>query len=247
MKKVLLVMCMIMAVLASACAQQVVDDSGTQQGRAVFAMTDAAADMGAVTSVKVTVESIKVHSAAEGWVEVSSAEKTYDLLQLKAENKNELMADVQIDEGTYDQVRLDISSVVVTDANGTHEAKLPSNELKITGKLVVEANSTAAATFDFIADESLHVTGNGKYIMAPVVEFESREGADVSVQSNNRVEIRGGDIKTDVKVGMDISGNVGAGLKIPVGTELDLDTSGMIKIGKQTKAEGKAGLNVSLA
>src|SRR3989344_2846968 len=250
MKKELLVMCMIIAVLASACAQQVVDDTGTastQQGRAVFAITDAAADMGIVSSVKVTVESIKVHSAAEGWVEVSSAQKTYDLLQLKAENKNELMADVQIDEGTYDQIRLGISSVVVTDANGTHEAKLPSNELKITGKLVVEANSTAAATFDFIADESLHVTGNGKYVMAPVVEFESRECADVSVQSNNRVEIRGGDIKTDVKVGMDISGNVGAGLKIPVGTELDLDTSGMIKIGKQTKAEGKAGLNVSLA
>ena len=243
MKKELLVMCMIIAVLASACAQQVVDDTGTastQQGRAVFAITDAAADMGIVSSVKVTVESIKVHSAAEGWVEVSSAQKTYDLLQLKAENKNELMADVQIDEGTYDQIRLGISSVVVTDANGTHEAKLPSNELKITGKLVVEANSTAAATFDFIADESLHVTGNGKYVMAPVVQLETREDADVSIKSSNAVQISGGKVDTNIKVGMDINGNVGIGVKIPSNADVSIDTVGKVKLGSGSMVSGQS-------
>ena len=85
--------------------------------------------------------------------------------KLKAENKNELLADVQLKEGTYNQIRLEISKVVVTDANGTHEAKLPSGELKMNGQLVIEANSTAAATFDFLVNEAKM---DVKYIESPV-------------------------------------------------------------------------------
>jgi hypothetical protein len=35
--------------------------AASNDGRAVFAVSDAAADMGAVTSVKVTIDSVKVH------------------------------------------------------------------------------------------------------------------------------------------------------------------------------------------
>lgn len=223
--------------LLAACAQQVAveeDQTGTQpqKGRTVFTITDAAADMGAVSSVKVTIDSIKVHSAAEGWVDVSSTAKTYDLLQLKAQGSQALLADIQLEEGTYDQIRLDVSSVVVTDANGQQEAKLPSGELKIIGNLVVDANSTSTATFDFIADESLHVTGNGKYVMAPVVKLETKEDADVSVKSDNTVEIKGGNLKTSVKVGMDENGNVGVGRKISSDSEVSIESD---KIKVKTK------------
>src|SRR3989338_8533426 len=91
-----LIFALLVVSLIAACSPQAQQSTS---GRAVFTMTDAAANMGAVTSVK-------VHSEAEGWVTVSSAQKTYDLLQLKAQDKQELLADIQLKEGTYNQLRL---------------------------------------------------------------------------------------------------------------------------------------------
>lgn len=244
MKKINIFMAIGLALvmLIGACTTTVQSDfgSGTQdtrgqqssEGRAVFAIKDAAADMGAVTSVKVTVDSVKVHSETEGWVTVSSSQRTYDLLQLKAQGKQELLADANLKSGTYDQLRLDISNVVVTDASGSHEAKLPSGELKVNGNLVVEGNTTSTATFDFIADESLHVTGNGKYILAPVVQVETKSNADVQIGNDNNVEIKGGSVRTNTKVGMDIDGNVGVNIRVPANVNLSIDASGVVKLGK---------------
>ena len=232
---------LVLVMLIGACTSTIQNDfnSGTQNtgtpqssdGRVVFAVTDAAADMGAVTSVKVTVDSVKVHSETEGWVTVSSSQKTYDLLQLKAQGKQELLVDAQLKEGTYDQLRLDISNVIVTDASGSHEAKLPSGELKINGNLFVEANTTSTATFDFIADESIHVTGNGKYIMAPVVQVETKSDADAKIGNDNEVEIKGGSVRTNIKVGMDLDGNVGVNVRVPSNANITIDSSGMVKLG----------------
>ncbi|MEK6900032.1 MAG: DUF4382 domain-containing protein, partial [Nanoarchaeota archaeon] len=171
-------------------------------------------NMSAVTSIMVTIDSVSVHSAEEGWVTVSSAPKTVDLLKLKAEGSNELLADVNLKVGTYQQLRLNISKVLVTDDKGEHEAKLPSGELKIIGVLKVTENSTSTASFDFIADESLHVTGNGEYILAPVVQLETKEKAQVELKEDKKVEIKGGILKTKTKVGMDAKGNVGVGKSI---------------------------------
>lgn len=218
-----------MLVVSCVPAQKMDQASAGKEGRAVFTITDAAANMSAVTSVMVTVEAVKVHSSTEGWVEVSSEPQTFDLLKLKAEGSQELLADVQLKEGTYQQLRLDISKVMVTDASGEHEAKLPSGELKIVGDLEVKANSTSTATFDFIADESLHMTGNGEYILAPVVQLETREDAEVEVKADHKVEIKDGKVKTKVKVGMDADGNVGVGVGIPAKAKLSIG-QGKVKV-----------------
>ncbi len=224
--KLLAVFTFVAVVLWAGCIQP----PNTIQGRAVFTIKDAAADMGAVSSVKMTIDSVQVHSATEGWVTVSSTPQTYDLLKLKAEGSQALLADVNLKTGTYQQVRLMTSKVIVTDMSGDHEAKLPSGELKIVGELTVNESSTSTATFDFIANESLHVTGNGEYIFAPVVKLETREKADVDVSSKANVKINGGTIKTDLKVGMDIDGNIGVGLNISKDTKLSIG-GGKIKIG----------------
>ena len=203
--------------------------AGEQEGRVVFTITDAAAEMGTVTSIMVTVDSVSVHSATEGWVNVSSEPQTFDLLKLKAEGSQELMADVQLKEGTYQQLRLEISSVVVVDDQGEHEAKLPSGELKIVGDLEVKANATSTAMFDFIADESLHLTGNGEYILAPVVQLETKTDAQVEVKADQKVEIKAGNVKASVKVGMDAEGNVGVGLGIPAKAKLSIG-QGKVKV-----------------
>ncbi len=209
-----------------------------QSGRAVYTMTDAAADMGAVTSVKVTVDSVRARSEAGSWVDLSSSRQTYDLLQLKAEGKQAVMADAALWEGNYNEVRLGISKVVVTDSEGDHEAKLPSNELKIKGEFTVKANSTAVAVFDFQADESLHTTGQGEYVMAPVVQLETRENAQVTVRGNEAI-ISGGSVRTRVKVGMDVNGNVGVGLGIPADANVTV-SAGRLSIGLGSSARTRA-------
>jgi len=207
------------------------------EGRVVFAITDAAAEMGTVTSIMVAVDSVRVHSATEGWITVSSEPKVYDLLKLKAESSSELLADVNLEEGTYQQVRLDISSVIVVDDKGEHEAKLPSGELKIIGDLEVKANSTSTATFDFIADESLHLTGNGEYILAPVVQLETKTDAEVEVKANQKVEVKAGNVKTKIKVGMDAEGKVGVGLGIPAQAKLSIGQG-------RVKVDGEVGIGL---
>jgi hypothetical protein len=236
MKKILSIIALV--VLLTACALP-----NAKTGRAVFAITDAAASMGAVTSVKVTVDSVRVHGASDSWTTVTSAAQTYDLLALKAQGSTVALADVQLASGTYDQVRLDISKVVVTDANGTHEAKLPSGELKIVGKIVVAANTTSAVTFDFIADRSLHVTGNGSYILAPVVHLKTHSNADVEVDSDDEVRVSGGHVDSDEEVGMDEHGNVGVGLKIDTDADVEIE-NGEIKVGLGGKSSAKGNASV---
>lgn len=244
MKKIIFILGLIAIILVAGCVPQEqmkkveeIDREEKETGRAVFTITDAAADMGAVTSVMVTVDSVRIHSKTEGWVTLSSEPQTFDLLKLKAEGSHELLADVQLAEGSYQQLRLDISNVVVVDDEGEHEAKLPSGELKITGGFEVKANSTSTAAFDFAADESLHVTGQGEYILAPVVQLETREDAEVEVKAGKKVEIKAGKVKTKLKVGMDAEGNVGVGLGIPAKANVSIG-QGKIKV------EGGLGLGL---
>ncbi|MEK6982912.1 MAG: DUF4382 domain-containing protein [Candidatus Micrarchaeota archaeon] len=205
--------------------------SASSNGRMVMIIKDAAADMGSVSSIKITVDKVMVQSATKGWVTVSSTPKTYDLLELKAKGSAALLADLALEQGTYNQIRMDVSNVIVTDANGSQQAKLPSGMLKFVGPVEVGVNSTTTASFDFIADESLHITGNGKYILAPVVKFETRENATVNVKSNSDVEINGGNAKVNVKIGMNEKGDFAQGLRIANNVELGIDASGLVRIG----------------
>lgn len=213
------------------------------KGKVAFVITDAAANMGTVSKVEVTVDSITIHSEAEGWVSLSSASKTYDLLELKAKGTNALLVETNVKEGNYDQIRLNISKVVVTDSEGKHEAKLPSNELKINQDIEVRENSTTSAKFDFIADESLHVTGNGKYILAPVIQLETRTDADVDTTYNNDVKINAGNVKSNTKLGMDVSGVIGAGLGINSNAAISLSESGIISVGNGNGSSNGLGIN----
>jgi hypothetical protein len=214
-------------------------DSSEGEGRVVFAITDAAAEMGTISEVRVTIDSIEAHSTQDSWTTVSSESQEYDLLELKAKGQLAIMADEEIEAGSYDQFRMKISKVVIVDSEGEHEAKLPSGELKINTAMDIDSNSTATATFDFIADESIHVTGNGKYIMAPVIQIEVREDATVESNGSNTVIIRGGQIRSNSRVGMDINGNVGVGLSIPASAQLDIDLGGV-------KISNGAGIGVGI-
>ncbi len=212
-----------------------------QSGRTVFTMADKAADMGAVSSIMLTVDRVDVQSGNGTWVGVSSTARTYDLIALRNSGEQALLADAHLPAGDYNQVRLSISNVVVTDATGAHTAKLPSGELRLVGRFNVNssANATSAVSLDFAADRSLHVTGNGQYILAPVVHLQTRENAEIEISDRNNVTIRGGRMRSDAEMGMDENGKMGEGVRIRSDTNLTVDDSGIIRIG--TGRENEAG------
>lgn len=221
------------ALVLSACSSGGGDASPTStssgsSGRTVFSISDEAADMGSVSSIKVTVDSLGVHSKGGAWTNISTGSQTFDLLELRAKGTAKLLADANIQPGSYDQVELNVSKVLVVDSSGEHEAKLPSNKLRINATLEVKADATATADFDFIADQSLHMTGEGRYILAPVIHLEAKENASAQVNSAKEVSVSGGKTTTDVRVGTDIEGSVDIGLRITEDAELHINNSGKI-------------------
>src|SRR3989338_7730567 len=158
MQKILMMVVVVVAVAAAGLwlymSGPMAPQSGMvgSQGRVVFAVTDAAASLENLTSVTMSVNKVEVQSASKGWVTVSDKAYDFDLLKLKKSGALELLADVKLDADIYNQIRLNISKVVVVKAGQSLEAKLPSSELKIVGRVVVEADSTSTAVLDFLLD-----------------------------------------------------------------------------------------------
>jgi hypothetical protein len=212
------------------------------QGRVVFAITDAAAGLENLTSVTMTVKSVEVQNSANSWVTVSSQPYDFDLLKLKKSGALELLADTKLNAGTYNQIRLNIGKVVVVKSGQSFEAKLPSNELKIVGKVIVDADSTSSAVLDFLLDKSLHITGNGLYVFAPVVKVMNQSKVTVEVGANRVVTVgAGGKIDADISVGMNEKGETKENFQINSNSKVEID-GGVIKIGAGAEAEVKGGV-----
>jgi len=199
------------------------------QGKIIFGITDAAANMGDVSAVLITVNRVQIHSEASGWVTVSNETKQYDLLALKQSGAISLLASSTAAIGTYDQVKLMISKVIVTKNGVQIEAKLPSGELKIVGNLVVNPDRTSSMVFDFIADKSLHITGNGKLIFAPVIKIKKQNDVSILIKSNGEINITGDKEDDDEEnVGMDEKGEIKNDFELK--GQLDIDDDDNIRL-----------------
>ena len=206
------------------------------KGTVFFSVTDATTDMGAISGIAMTVDKVEMKSEAKGWVTVSETPAIFDLLELKAKNRTELLAKVDVTADTYSQVRLHVTKIIVTESGKAKEAKLPSNELKINGEVKVTSGAESSAKIDVLASESLHKTGKGEFIFAPVVKFESRSDANVEVASDNSVTISGGKAGSVLTVGMDINGEVKENFRLDIKANLELD-GGVIKLDGKSKAK----------
>ncbi|MFZ2149594.1 MAG: DUF4382 domain-containing protein [Minisyncoccia bacterium] len=214
-------------------------NSGSEQsenievgGRAVFSVTDAAADMGAVSEINMQITSVEVYNATSGWTTVSTTPRVFNLLDLKARNESELLADADLQSGTYDQIRLMVNSVAVkTKAGAIKIAKLPSNQLLINSNLVVTADKTSSINFDFLADKSLHTTSKGEYVFAPVVKTETRSSSEVTITASGVVNINGGNVDDMKTVGMDIDGSMKTNFQLKSGQKLNINSSNVIELG----------------
>ena len=124
-----------------------------------------------VDQVLIQVRNIQVHKAAGAdsqWITISAAPLTFDLLRVEEIEK--FLGTRMVDEGTYTQVRLDIDSVTVVVGDETHNVDLPSGRLKLVRPFKVKEGETTLLLLDFNGLESLNVTGDGRYMLRPVVK-----------------------------------------------------------------------------
>lgn len=206
------------------------------QGQVIFSVTDAAANMGAISEINIAVSKVEVHNSTVGWMTVSSTPRTYSLLALNASKESKILADIKTRVGNYDQVRVRVDSATVkTKAGATKTAQMPSHEIAINTRLVVKEGSTSSVHFDFLADKSIYTDTDGEYVFAPTVKTETKSDAEVSIDSKGTVSIIGGTVEDSSTVGMDVDGSIKLNFqidktkKIDLGTNATLDINGTLK------------------
>lgn len=136
-------------------------------------MTDAPGDY---DQVNVEIIGAEVHSDVNGWVSLNVKPGIYNLLDL-TNGKDTLIANGQIAVGKVSQIRLTLgtNNTVVVDSQ-TYALSTPSAQQSGL-KLDVNANLLSGIDYnmliDFDADKSIVKTGNGKYILKPVIRVVS--------------------------------------------------------------------------
>lgn len=132
--------------------------------------------------VNIMVDRVEVHQAGAdstgGWVTINSTPYTYDLLTL-TNGQTAILGNATLAAGTYTQIRLIIdtgSNVVV--AGVPFNLEIPSGMqtgLKLVHEFTIQANATTELTFDFDAARSVNLTGNGQYMLKPVIRVQSND------------------------------------------------------------------------
>lgn len=175
----------VLAVFLTSCG---VND-GVQTGQLRVTMTDAPADYDAVY---VDVQRVLVHKNASvepdtggegnsgdaGWITLSDQPTRIDLLTLR--NGNEItLGETELETGTYSQLRLILGSDNEVVVNGQpHSLQTPSARqtgIKLNINANIEEGQTYSLLVDFDAGRSVVETGNGNYLLKPVLRAVNLE------------------------------------------------------------------------
>lgn len=146
------------------------------KGTVSFLVTDAPFPTDLVAEANVTIDKIEIRKADESegedsegstFVIVSEETMEFNLLDLRNGVTAEL-TNVELDAGTYDQIRLHVvdASVVLSDeASTTFDLKIPSGsssglKIKIKDGLIVQDGGFSTVLLDFDVSQSFVVQGN---------------------------------------------------------------------------------------
>lgn len=129
--------------------------------------------------VNVFIERVEINNTEEenGWEEFSSPQQTYDLLEL-TNGATEVLGSKELPAGTYEQIRLILSSEghsIFVDGK-EHELFVPSGEqtgIKLNVNAEIQPDITYTLLLDFDASRSVVERGNKqsgiRYLLKPVI------------------------------------------------------------------------------
>lgn len=175
-------------------------------GRLVLAITDNAVSLEDTDAVYLSINGVSAQHTGKGWITISNELRTYDLLKLRREGKLELMFDLTTEEGTYNQLRLVISSVIIVKNGLANSAKLPSGTIIIPLAFPVKNGQISSVVLDIMADKSIHITQTGQYIFSPVLHVDTASEIQSVQKSGSKVEFFGGYPRYSLDFGMDETG-----------------------------------------
>jgi hypothetical protein len=142
-------------------------------------------------AVLVTFSEVTAHRAESDWTRVPFAAgasgRTCDLKKL--ETAEDLLGTGPLPAGRYTMVRLVVASATLyfdnpsagpacapaisPPAGATAQVEIPSGEVKLNRNFELEAEHTTTMLLDFDGDRSIRETGNGRYMMSPVIAIVS--------------------------------------------------------------------------
>ena len=147
--------------------------SNPQMGMLKLSLTDK--PITGLQQVWVTITNIEVRKSSGGaWTSFAATADSVDLLKLK--NAEQVLQSHQLDPGSYNGIRLDVTEGHIIESDGTRcDLKIPSSKIEIPLNFQITANKETDVVLDFNADKSVHVveTGNGQCIMRPVILVKS--------------------------------------------------------------------------
>jgi hypothetical protein len=138
-------------------------------------------------AVLVTFSEVTAHRTDSDWTRVPFADggpaRTCDLKKL--ENSEDVLGTGPLPAGDYTQVRLVVQSArlyfdnpavgpacaatIAAPAGKMADLRIPSGEVKLNRGFKLSADATTTMLLDFDGDRSIHQTGNGTYMMSPVI------------------------------------------------------------------------------
>lgn len=145
-------------------------------------------------AVLVTFTEVSAHHTGAAWQRLPFAEaadaRTCDLKRL--EEVTDLLGVGQLEAGHYTQLRLEVSrtriywdnestgaacaSTIISPLGTFSEATVPSGTIHLNRQFTIEPGATTTITLDFDGDKSIKQTGNGKYMMQPVIAIMNVTG-----------------------------------------------------------------------
>lgn len=123
--------------------------------------------------------------AQEGsWITLAVEPARYNLLELQ-NNAGVVLAEQNLAAGDYNQIRLIIEcegeeAPEIVIEGESHPLKVPSgctSGFKLNGQFTIAAGQETVLIMDFDMRKSVHETGNGKYMLNPVVRFIQADAA----------------------------------------------------------------------
>ena len=152
-------------------------DSGTETGSLTLAVTDASVD--SVQSVVVTFTAVTIKkSGANAETILLDQPRQVDLMSLTGTRSLDLLDQELVSAGHYQWLRLtldeDPAQTYIIDSLGQHELTIPSgdnNGLKLNRSFTVSPDTNNEFMIDFDLRKSVHMTGEGTYIMRPTLRM----------------------------------------------------------------------------
>ena len=142
-------------------------------------------------AVLVTFSTVRAHRSESDWTVVpfvnAATTRTCDLKKL--ETSEDVLGTAGLPTGHYTQVRVVVQSAtlffdnastgsacattITPPAGANAPVEIPSGEVKLNREFDITSSSAMTMLLDFDGNQSIHLTGNGRYMMSPVISILS--------------------------------------------------------------------------